>query len=314
MNRLLPISFSLLSLTACSDPFDAGSLIDNPRVLGVHVEVENDALRTTPRAGETAKVSLVMVGPEEPTTVRWALATCLPATGDKAGCNGEPLSVAQGTSATPELTLTVPSTAALGDASTLLVAGIVCLVGEPVLDDTGAHCVGDGADGTTLQYDLALSRAENGSDENRSPSLAETTFRFDQDDWSEKVATPDGCAGEDLPQVFADEKEHDLDIELGPDTREVTMSSDLRATHEELQVSHFVTAGVLGRQFSFVEPSDERERPTVSIKWTAPKAKELHVSVLAVRFVVVVRDMRGGIALVERSLCVVPTPPEPSTK
>jgi len=298
------ISLALLSLAACAS-FVPGSSITDTRVLGVRVEVEGDAQRSSPRPGESAHVSLIVEGLAASPGLRWALAVCVPAGGALSACAGEPLGFMEGTDSTPELALTVPSESALGSATTLRVGGIVCVRGTPELTDGGARCTGDGADGTSVLFDLPLARATDGSDENLQPDLAETSFTLDEVEWTATAADPSGCRGQGLPETPADEREHDITIVLGPNVRELYVRHDLGAAREELQLSHFTSAGELSRQFSFVEPSDERERPSVQLQWTAPKAEQLIGDSQLVRMILVVRDMRGGIARTERALCVV---------
>lgn len=304
MTKLIPLSLAMLGLPACAS-FDPGSLITDDRVLGVQVQVDGDPQRSAPRPGETAKISLLLAGVDGAPAVSWALVVCLPSGAPGASCQGEPLAVASGTGATPTLALTVPGDAELGTASTLQVGGIVCQRGEPELTSDGARCTGDGADGTTLIYQLALARAPDGSDDNRAPELADTALRFDEQPWTATSVAAEGCVDQGLPTFRADEKEHDIDIELGANARELTSSPGAEAAYEELQLSHFVTAGELSRQFSFVEPSDPSVRPKVRVKWTAPKAKKLIGDSLTATMTLIVRDLRGGIARTERVFCIV---------
>lgn len=304
MNKLIPLTLAALGLTACAT-FDPGSLITDARVLGVQVEVDGDPVRTSPRPGESARISLLLAGVEASPVVKWALVVCAPSDAPSATCQGEPLAFASGTGTTPTLTLTVPSEAQLGKTSALQVGGIVCQRGEPELTSAGARCTGEGADGTTLVYELALARAADGSDENLAPELSQTVLRFDEQAWTTTNLEAPSCVDQGLPTFHADEKEHDIDIELGGDVRELTSSGDDDAVFEELQLSHFVTAGELSRQFSFVEPTDQSERPKVRVKWTAPKAKKLVGDSQTASLTLIVRDMRGGIARTERVFCIV---------
>jgi len=301
MTKLIPLSLSLLTLTACADPFDPGSLIVDTRVLGARVEVDGDEQRTTPRAGETAEVRFLVAGLTPAPSLRWALVACL-ADGEDT-CQGAPLSVSEGSGVSPSLTVTVPAESELGGASSLAVLGIVCTRGEPNMAD--GTCRGDGASGVPLIYELVLARAVDNSDENLQPDLTQTRFLLDGAEWpASEPAASDGCEP-GLPEVRANEKEHDFTFELGPEAREMYLSEDLRGVREELQISHFVTAGELSRQFTFIDPKDDSERPRATVKWTAPKAKELSIDRLRMRLLAVVRDQRGGIAQVERALCVV---------
>ncbi|MET0344360.1 MAG: hypothetical protein ABW252_25330 [Polyangiales bacterium] len=300
MNKL--IILSLLTVTGCAE-FEPGSLLTETRVLGAKVQVAGDPERATPRPGETADLTFVIEGVTPSPVVRWSLAVCLP-TSAPAPCSQTPLTSAAGAGTTPSVRLVVPADSALGDARTLHVSGVICTEGEP--DDGRGGCVGDGAEGTPLVYELALARGADGGDLNRQPNVQQTRLRFDGKAWNEGTALVQGCAAQpELPQAVANEKEHRITIELGPDARELYMGPGGRATYEELQLSTFVDAGELERQFSFVSPTDARARPTVELKWTAPKQSRVQTADRGVRFVVLVRDGRGGLARIERAICAV---------
>lgn len=303
MSKSILKSLTLMLLAACADPFDPGSLIVEPRVLGVQVQVDGAPARATPHPGEMVHLTLLTASLEVQPVFRWALAVCVAGLAPDKPCQGEPLLVAQDTSSAPSLTFTVPSESQLGDANALSLFGIVCSRGEPASDASGGHCAGDDAHGTPLEYHLALSR---GSDDNLQPDLAQTEFRIDGASWPENAPLQPGCAAQpDLPRVRADGKEHDIALELGPNARETYLTPDQHSVREELELSHFVTAGKLSRQFSFVERSDTALRPEVAVSWKAPHDKDLTGNEETVRLIVVVRDQRGGIAQLERSLCVV---------
>jgi hypothetical protein len=299
MNKL--IALSLLMVPACVE-FDPGSLITETRVLGAIVQVEGDPERATPHPGETANVAFVIEGVPMDPVVSWSLAVCLPTASSQDPCLENVLTSALGTGTSPSLRIVVPADSALGDARSLHVSGVICTQGEP--DATRSHCTGEGV---PLVYELALAREADHSDENLQPSLQQTRLRLDGEDWSAGAALTQGCTAQpELPHLEADEKEHRITIELGPDARELYVGPDMEASYEELQLSTFVSAGELERQFSFVSPSDDRERPTVELKWTASKRRDLHGGAdLGVRFLVLVRDGRGGLTRLERALCVV---------
>lgn len=302
MNKLSALSLSLLALSACADPFDPGSLVREPRVVGARVVLDGDTERATPHPEETARVEFLTVGPMQSPVLRWQLVACIAGPAGEL-CQGSPLQSSAGEGVQPSLTLLVPSAQALGASHTIRVGGVVCSRGEPELHERGGRCVGADAAGTPLMFDMAVSRAPDDSDENRHPSLAQTRVQLDASDWLDQTAASDECQG--LLQVAADEEDHDITFEVGPEARQLTMTKDKGARFEQLQLSHFVTAGELSRQFSFVEADDARERPSVKVVWTAPSSADLEASSQRVRLTLVVRDGRGGIARLERSLCVV---------
>jgi hypothetical protein len=82
--------------------------------------------------------------------------------------------------------------------------------------------------------------------------------------------------------------------------RESYLRDDGTSARESLRLSFFASAGELERQFAVVEADDARDAPLVTMKWTPPATAD----VSEVRLVVVVRDLRGGVAFAERTLCV----------
>lgn len=279
------IALALFAFAACDDPFDPGSLITDTRVLGARVEVAEDAERASPGEGETAQVTLLMAAPGALPELSWALLACL----DEA-CE-TPLARAVGHDVSPTLELTVPAREQLGDAEFLRVVGIVCSRGEP--DERGA-CVGAGAKGTALTFQLPLA----GQSPNLNPDLTGTSLSYAGKQLTEGEGA---CTG--LP-MKADGKEHDLKIELGEQARELYLSSDGKELREELQISHFVDAGELARQFSFVAADDPTQRPQIELSWQMPSADYVKNGDRPVRLLTVVRDLRGGTSLIESSLCL----------
>jgi hypothetical protein len=78
-----------------------------------------------------------------------------------------------------------------------------------------------------------------------------------------------------------------------------------REAREVLQISHYLTAGTFERQFSAFEGLDDSVGPS-SVDWDLPAVEDVPEGGLLVRFWWVARDLRGGMAVTERRLCVVP--------
>jgi hypothetical protein len=79
---------------------------------------------------------------------------------------------------------------------------------------------------------------------------------------------------------------HELTIELGESARELG---------ESIQLSHFSTAGLLDRPFTFF---DLDQPLATSIEWDAPTASR------PVKHYLVIRDGRGGVSFASFSVCV----------
>jgi hypothetical protein len=308
MNKLTQILFGLyaLAMLAACDEFDPGSLIEDTRVLGVQVSVVDDPERASPLPGETAEVRVVVASPEQTPTLRWAFVAC--AMNRDGSCAEPVLGPFQGESAEPRFLLEVPSAGMLGHAESLQLLGVVCDAGEPALDGDGQpECSGKGAHGTALTLNLALGQDDqvnhNPRVDNARITLDGKSFAADTGDVAQGSCSDD----DSVPQLKANGKEHKLTLELDASVREQYREEQGRSEQlEDLQISHFVTAGELERQFSFVEDGQAGVNPRVKLSWDAPKAKAVAEGGELVRFVFVVRDLRGGLAVTERALCVTP--------
>jgi hypothetical protein len=71
---------------------------------------------------------------------------------------------------------------------------------------------------------------------------------------------------------------------------------------ETLQISNFATAGSLSQAFSFVEADVAEEETTVPLTWDAPEV--MPATGPQVIFHFVLRDLRGGLAAVTRTVCL----------
>jgi hypothetical protein len=309
-----------VTAAACGPEMDPVSLVERARVVGARVEVEGAPDRASPAPGETARVQWLMTAPGAMPALSWAFVVC-PGAGTNSGadivCAGEPAAVFQG-QGVPELRFPIPAREQLGDVRRLVVLGRVCTDSTPVLDPGGTvpRCASDPgamapADGTTaaLSIPIALDQPAN-----RNPSLAAASLTLDGQPWTaSETAT---CA--ELPMVKAwnrDDKtsvrEHAIRIEATGVEREryVATAGDPPAPVEKrewLQISHFTTAGELDRSITAVEAEDPRESPSVEMNWDAPELAKVPAEGQVVRFTFVVRDMRGGVDWLGRSLCVLP--------
>jgi hypothetical protein len=277
----------------CAEEFDPPSLIDKARPLGAEVQVEGDPSRSTPRPGETAKVTWLMAAPAEMPTLAWMFAICRSGTATPAeGCAPAPYASFEG-AGSPSFRFTVPSQEILGDATRLLIIGQVCTSGAPTLDPQSGlpACPGEG---NTVTATLFLQQADAG---NQIPALSERSFWFDGADWLADGPEVD-CAG--LPSVALGSKDHVLGLRTLAEDRETYVTGDTTA-REELQLSQFTTAGKLGQTYLVVEPSNQEPSNDLESKWDAPETMTADGRVY---FIFVARDLRGGVSHITRTVCV----------
>lgn len=281
----------LLSLTACSDPLKEVSLVVDARVLGARVEVNGDPERASPAPGETVSVRWLVVAPEPNPPLGWVLFACaasargvsLPDCAQPAFASETRTDPAAGE---PQLNFEVPPEI---DASDLLVYGSVCPGSAPVVEMQEPGC--QTADGTLVSLDFAIAD----SAPNHNPSLTATDLSLDGSEW------PGGSDCASLPSV-APGSRHTLELTLEDDDREpLEQEFSVDPTRETLQVSHFTTSGELERAFTLFGPDQALSGAQVS--WQAPREAPADG---VVRFFFVVRDLRGGAAWLERSVCVEP--------
>lgn len=295
--KLLLVALLVLAAFAagCMPDFEPASLIDRVRVLGARVDVAEDPGRASPRAGETATVTWLVTAPGEMPPLSWAFMV--------AEGHAEPFALLQG-QGTPHFDVVVPADAKAG---WLSVVGQICAGGEPVIDEATKlpACTGGDA-GTTAKMEIAI---QTDDQPNRHPEVAGRALWFDGAEWAANAdaADADGCGG--LPRVTAGSKGHVLRVRTVGDDREryLALRGDPPVptmVREALQISQFTTAGELERVYSAVEASDGRAEADVNVKWTAPKADDVPEGGMKVGFTVVVRDGRGGLDWVTRSVCV----------
>ena len=295
--------FSVISLLAgCGPTFDPASRIESTRVLGARIEVEGAPDRATPKPGETADVTWLVTSPDVTPPLGWAFVVCPLGTAvGSFGCLDMPLARFDGTATPPRISIVVPSTAALGTATSVVVYGEICTGAgsTPHFDPQSglAGCTG-GGHGTTVSLDFPL---QLGDEANHNP-VADRAFTFDGAMWPALSATDDPCG--QGPRVAAGSRAHVIGATTEGTDREPYTAAAM--TRERLQISQFTTAGKLKSQFSFVETTDESPTTTVDVTWDAPEAAEVPATGAAVTFTFVVRDDRGGADWTTRRLCVTP--------
>ncbi len=289
MKRLL-LGMLVFGASACGDPLKLVELVSGPRVLGARVEVDGAPERASPQPGESATVRWLVATPELDPALGWAFQACVAENpgGALAQCADAPFgSVIQPdpVPGVPTLAFTVPAEPI---ADHLAVSGIVCPGGSPSVNADGtASC--SAADGTEVGLDFAMGSADA---QNLNPSFGADALFLDAEPWAEGT----DCAT--LPQV-APRSRHALTVALDASDRDaLPQETSVDPPFEELQLSHFTTAGELERAFTMLSAEDTNLARTIS--WQAPAREGL------VRFFFVVRDLRGGSDWAERAVCVAP--------
>jgi hypothetical protein len=298
--RIIPIVLLAGFWTGCGDPIKDAQQIEELRVLGGRAEVEGDSDRATPAPGETASVSFLVADPGgvSPDTV-WSLAVCVAVETNYGvpSCRDELIATAEqetlGT-AIPTIDFVVPDEAALGDAESLAVLGVICDGGTASAEAFGE--AGCGAGQVTQRVSMEVF-VGGGDAENHNPDLADSALFVDDELWESAL----DCSMAEARSVSADGKEHRVTLELTEAARELQTRTLDDVSVESLQISHFATGGFLERRFSNVAP--ETSDFSQELTWSAPKEARQGDEV---SFFFVVRDQRGGISWLTRTLCLEP--------
>jgi hypothetical protein len=302
-----------LLIGGCEEPdLPKSWRITYARVLGVRSEVVGDEARATPEPGERVRVRVLMVGDQPIERINYALIACpaAPARGELPSCASEPFVVDRGELGASQslvrelvLELDVPEEQGLEGAERVLIGGTICTDGdaEPVEGGEG-RCEGGSAQPVTFAAHITVALED--ADINRNPVLADDAIRFDDEVWSPHAVLglpSDEDAGTDVEppdagaarSVDADGEEHEIEISLEASGRETDEGGP-----EELMLSHYVTAGVLGRRFSVLEREQDGSEPFL-VKFHMPRRDDPPARVIAA---FVLRDQRGGVGYALREL------------
>ncbi|MEM9068017.1 MAG: hypothetical protein AAGE52_05900 [Myxococcota bacterium] len=317
MRRALVMAFCATVLLGCSDELDPTSLLNQPRVLGAFASVEGDEERTNPRPGETVVVDWLLAFPEARLPATYALIACEPADisiGVDFCQSEELLTLAiqvDPTSDAPRIVVEVPEDYTN---DRILVQGAICMggvVNQDVDFETSTMleiCRDNVGEGQLVSLIQLVD--QTGRFENRAPGIAE--LRFGGEVWTAPV--PDdvtaGCDGLDLPTVSVDGDDVPIVIRMEEGSRETFI--DLEGDPlmevdaiESLQNSILITAGELERTFTFIEGDDvETEVDYTPIQ--SDDEFDVPPGGRVVKFLVVMRDLRGGLDFEQRALCVMP--------
>ena len=291
-------------LASCDAAFDPASYIERTRVVGARTTVDAEPARAWVVPGESVTVTWLTVSPENPVTLSWAFALCV---GGEQGCVAEPLEVLTGQGPTPVVTFTAPDAAALGTSLSPILMGVICANGTIAVDPATSlpSCTGDGADGTNVVFVVPVQR---GGETNHHPDLSDNHVQIGDMDWTAtpSAAFPVGTACDatvGLPVVGASKQKFRFISDAN--NRESYLPEPSAAlTLEELQISQLTTAGKFTYAYSAVAATDLRPDADVRIEWQPPAATEIPAAGMVVEMHFVVRDLRGGIDVIHRALCL----------
>jgi len=300
----------------CNNDLPVASTLERTRVLGARVEIASDPGRAEVMPGEAASVTWIVEGPSAPATLDWAFALCTTGGGD---CADAPQPAGTGSGAPVTVPFTAPDAATLGTSLRPLMLGVVCADGTIGVDPSTAlgTCTGAGASGTTARFIVpVVPTLPDGATPNHHPALANDVVEIGGAAWDPATAMA-GAAGDacavttGLPVVAAtpvgqDAVAQEIRIISDGDDRETcTPEGKTVAQLEDLQISSFTTAGKFESSYAAIFADDTRPDADVTVKWEPPSAATIAGSGQVAVFRFVVRDLRGGLDMITRALCVV---------
>jgi len=292
----LGLGLTLVATSACDDPLSSVEAIDKTRVVGAKIEVAGDPTRAAPLPGEDVVVRFLVLSPDPAPSFAYALTACVAAdsASDLTTCAGEPLATAASLAPVPDapsIAFVAPADAPLE--TRLAVLGNVCSSGAALPSEAAGTCDdGLAVRATTLDFYM-----DDGSHPNTNPAL--TSVSFDGTELGPETALTADCA--ELPAIPAGGK-HGLNVKVDEASRDpVERETGADPGRESLLFSYFVSRGDVDHAFSGIESTDTTS--STGAIWTAPGS--IDAPTLA-RFVIVVRDGRGGSDFTERRICLVP--------
>lgn len=326
--------------TGCAMNFRPASLVPRERLVGIRVSIPGAPERAAPLPGETFEALPILVSPDDasPVTTAWLACPQLPSRTGIASCGGEPLGFGAPVLGTaPPMQVTVPVDLVARGATAILFAIATCDRGAlPRLpDDVSASilptCEGGDPEARAELSLMSVPVAFDPATANRHPNLGDETITLTDPAGVERPweptteALPADCAlapdAPTLPHLTLPTPPAmgEIDEALLDWTFSITSSNDDRERYQQIlpggvpaaeareviQISHYLTAGTFGRQFSAIEGLEDVTEPS-TIVWTLPDAEDVPATGLLVHVWWVARDLRGGMAVTERALCVTP--------
>ena len=302
----------------------------------MQAQVVGDPERATPAPLEEVDLTINVIETGAASERQWLFIVCVPVPNvlDAPICvDGTVISTTPecedctnetGTTMDPSLRITIPSEAILGDAEAMLLVGVVCAGGATVSiedltaittgeADTVSPCMDESNDGEFIVTEIPL---QVGSTTNNNPTIGNVNFNNAVPLWTDMApddAPATGCGAPGLMVLTAGAPPFAISVTVDASSFEdFTIMSDGPdngdTATEQLLVSWHTTAGQLDRSFTFLDTKDELIARNV---WIPPL--EAPSDGTLVRFTMVLRDRdergasRGGMAWVERAVCIVPS-------
>jgi hypothetical protein len=285
--------------SGCDDPLKRASLIEETRVLGARVELQNEPQRASPAPGEDARFRLFVAAPNGAPSVGYALSLCgvKPTNSGFPTCTSAPFATALRAAPSPEavaIDFTVPADLDRENTPHGFASGVICPDDEARFEPNGeARCANSAGEAFGFEFDF-----EGPGEDNQNPTFAADALTLDGELWPTSVLAAE-CA--DAPAVSAGTR-HTIGARFQPSDFDalVPLTSE-DPTRESLLLARFTSAGKLAHTFASLSPSSADLSSEVS--WDAPTAA---ADATRVQFYFVVRDGRGGEDFATRTLCVVP--------
>lgn len=292
---------ALSGFIGCDEGPGKAWLVERTRILGARVSAEIEPARASIAPGETARIDWLIGFPGAPPSLSWSFAACVAPDGNfaKPACSGVVIASGEGSTRGAEqqrMNVTTPAAGVVGDAPReILVIAAFCEGAAAVLDAHlfTATCTGGG--GEPLLGTATVRLAAAGP--NRNPEIARDAIRLDGVVLPDALPGPSGAPctpAPDRPIAIAGSGERNIVFRFRGDEREAG---------EVLALSHVVTAGVLDRQRSSLEPEDPTPRD-VTVSWTPPPIDQVGEGGRLVELFFILRDGRGGADMARRTICV----------
>ncbi len=232
----------------------------------------------------------------------------------EAFCSGDPFAFslqAEPRDEDPVVTFTVPDEAALGDATAILMLGVICPDGTPVLDLAARDVRCDGSDEPRTLAQFTIQLASDDAEPNRSPVIPADAFTFDDAAWPAPTAAhpatgcADGAGTDELPLRSvgaADVAAPVIGITGDDASRETFIGPGDVERREDLVYQVFASLGEPDRLYTVLDDDTTED----TLEWALPTADQVDASGTLVHFWLVLLDQRGGTAWTERQACVIP--------
>ncbi len=278
----------------CSSDLPVASHLERARVLGARVQLAgDDTRRASVLPGESALVEWLVAGPTDPGAFPWMFATCIAIDGACVDAPGAPTAGAGVPVLAP---FTTPDASALSEPRVPLMAGTLA-----------------GIDAARFVIPVQAP----GDAPNHRPNLANDAVLLNGTPWGATDTAPapgascDATSGLLTITARASSGADPSDAEKLPirlitdaDDRESFVAPGAAALAlEELQVSSLSTAGAFDSTYAEISATDLRPDADAVMTWGPPSFTAVPPGGLVVQFHIVVRDGRGGLDWIHRSLC-----------